>query len=229
MTTYKFDPVFEAVLRQAVRDNIYEEAESVPDDDVLATMFTISEKHNARMRRLCAHEDRREQLRSIMKPTRKIAVAAMIAIAILFGALLTNPTVRAAVGEVIIEWYEKFTRFTGGGNDEFIEPRDWSPTYLPEGYVEVSVFEGDTIMKSYEDANENLLMFKYSWEDNDLLVDNEESEYSTTEIGGITYYVFDTDVIHKPLKIIWFNKGFSFYLSGYLDTETLLDIAKSVE
>lgn len=82
MKPHEFDPIFEAMLRQAVRDNVYEEAETVPGDDVLATMFSISEAHDARMRKLCKREDRREHRHAILYPLKKVAIAAMLVITI---------------------------------------------------------------------------------------------------------------------------------------------------
>ena len=229
MKPQDFDPIFEAMLRQALRDNIYEEAESVPHDDVLKTMFTISKRHESRMRRLCEREDRREQLRGIMRPVRRVAVFAMVLITVLFSALMLNTTVRAAVREVIIEWYEQFTQFIGIQDNDPDESFDWSPEYLPEGYNEVSVIEGVPTIKEYEDENATLLLLRFSPESNDLRVDNEESEYSTEEIGNIIYYIFDAEPERKPKTIIWFREGYRFNLSGFIEVDELLNIAKSVK
>ena len=229
MSVNSFNTVFEALLRQAIVDNLYELAASVPPNEVLDTMFTVSERHDKCMRKLCAREDRREQIHGIMKPIRKIAVAAVVAIVILFGALMLNSDVRAVVAEVIIEWYGQFTRFIGAGENAPAESNDWSPTYLPDGYKEVSLFIGDHTKVEYEDENGTLLIFKFSPDDNDLRIDNEETEYTEEKIDGITYYVFTADAERKPNKITWFYMGYSFYLSGYIGTEILLNIATSTK
>lgn len=229
MNSQNFDPVFEAMLRQAVRDNVYEEAASVPDDETLATMFTISQKHDKRMRHLCAREDRREMFSAFMRPAKNVAVFALVAITVLFGALMLNIDARAAVKEVIIEWYEQFTRFVGIGDVEPNGSRDWSPEYLPDGYVEVNVFESTLMVKEYENDDGGYFTFQFFFDSNELQVDNEESEYSTEEINGIIYYVFEAEDERKSCRITWFADGYTFNISGYLDVEELLEIAKSVK
>lgn len=229
MKPQEFDPIFEAMLRQAVRDNIYEEAESVPNDNVLSEMFTISEKHDARMRRLCAREDRRELVHSITRPLKKTAVFLLIVVTILSSALMLNTNVRAAVVEVVVEWYEQFTRFVGIASDEPTEKTSWEPSYLPEGYVEVSRIEDVLSSIIFEDDTSTSLKFTYSIADRSLDVDNEEAEYTPSKIDGITYYIFDAKDDRKSNRVVWICEGYSFYLSGYLTIDELLETAKSVK
>ena len=233
MNTDSFSPAFEALLRQALLDNINERIAAIPPDDELDTMFTLSAEHDERMRKLCAREDRKDRIRVAMHPLRRVAVFVLIMFFVLFGVLMTSPDVRAAVKEVIIEWYDQFTRFTGNPSevsiDNATETVNWSPSFLPDGYFEVGFYDGETPTTEYENGEGMLLLFKYSIAENELLVDNEETVYAEVPDEGIIYYVFEATDARKSNRVVWVREGYSFFLNGYVDTDILLETAKSVE
>lgn len=142
---------------------------------------------------------------------------------------MLNPTVQAAVRETIIEWYEEFTRFVGVGSVESTETSSWAPSYLPEGYVEVSRLESDVVTIRYENDRAILLTLIYSNELNDFRVDNEGAEYVTEEIDGIMYYCFIAEEIRKPSNVVWTSDGYSFDLNGCLDIDELLRVSVSIQ
>lgn len=48
----------------------------------------------------------------LLKTTRRVAMFIVVIGALLFGVLLTNTAVRAAVRDTIFEWFEPFTRYS---------------------------------------------------------------------------------------------------------------------
>jgi len=78
------DSVFEAMLRHALLENLYEEIDSLPPDDELASLYTFSEAHTKRMERLFAREALKGKLFAVAKLIGIIAtvVATVIAIAV---------------------------------------------------------------------------------------------------------------------------------------------------
>lgn len=232
MNQKEFDHKLDAVIKQALLLQIERDIAALPPDDEARKMNLIRPEFDAKMRRICARSDRRDRMKPVLQTARRVAIAAMVAIAILFGTLMTNTAVRATIVEVIVEWYEQFTRFVGISSEEeakHIEARSWSPAYLPEGYMEVSRFESDSTIVEYEDHDGNLLLLRYTVEINDLTVDNEETIYSTIEVDEITYYLSEAASEAKPNVLVWFEAGYRLNLSGHLDVDTLLSVAVSTK
>ena len=103
------DSVFEALFRQAVIDSIYEEIDELPPDEELAAMYTFSDAHEARMKKLFARESRSENFCLVAKWIRWVAAIIMISVAILFGSLMLVPQVRATVVQTITDENMEYT------------------------------------------------------------------------------------------------------------------------
>lgn len=89
-----------------------------------------------RMKKLFVKDHRRKFLKNAMLYSRRVASILVIVLGLLFGTLLFNTEVRAAVGKVLVEWYEKFTSFTFRDEEIIVEKKEWTLEYLPEGYLQ---------------------------------------------------------------------------------------------
>lgn len=130
------DFLFEELFRQAVIDDFNEELDSIPTKGRLSKTYSFSPEFEIRMKKLFAKDRRRSFLRTGILYTRKVASIFIMVLGLLFATLLFNTEVRATVGKVFIEWYEKFTSFTYTDEEVINEKKDWNLNYLPEGYVE---------------------------------------------------------------------------------------------
>ncbi|MDQ4679252.1 hypothetical protein, partial [Stenotrophomonas maltophilia group sp. RNC7] len=106
------ETVFEALFRQAVINNFKEEIESIPSKDQLAKNYSFSPIFEMKMKKVFAKDQRKSFIKMSMNYARKVASIIIIVFGIMFFTLLFSPEVRAAVGNVFVEWYEKFTSFT---------------------------------------------------------------------------------------------------------------------
>ncbi len=129
------DMVFEALFRQAVVDDFNEEIDSIPPNEQLAKIYSFSLEFEVRMKKLFAKNRRKDFAKAIMFYSRKIASILIIVLGLLFSTLLFNTEVRATVGKVLVEWYEKFTSFTFKDGKVIDKKKDWTLNYLPKGYV----------------------------------------------------------------------------------------------
>ena len=129
------DVVFEALFRQAVIDDFNEEIAPISANEQLANIFTFSPEFEMRMKKLFKKDRRRSLLKNTMLYSRRVASVLIIILGLLFGTLLFNTEVRATIGKVLLEWYEKFTSFTFNNGDFTDEKKDWRLNYLPEGYT----------------------------------------------------------------------------------------------
>ena len=223
------DSVLEANLRQAVIDDLMDEVESVSDNKTLAGMYTLSERHITRMEKLFAQEKRRVAFIKVKKNMKRVAVVAMIIIAVCSGVLMTHPQVRAAVAGTVIEWFDKFTKFTGMRTDSSGVLRNWGINYIPEGYEETARHESELLSYiDYANSEGGSFTFVYSPAETGMTaIDNEDMIYREKDIDGILYHIFESEIVRQPHVIYWEDSGYMMDISGYGDIEVLLEIAQS--
>ena len=221
------DSVFEALFRQAVIDNFNEELDSLPPDEELAKIYTFSPEHENRMRRLFTLEARKERTRTVIRWSRRAVAVIVIAVTIIFSTLMFVPQVRAAVAQTIIEWCDKFVRFTSRAPEE--AKMDLAPGYIPDGFNEIIRDESDTITTViYENEDDMLLIFQASVASGSLSVDNENSNYEMCLIDDIEYHIFTSTVEAEDSLVVWETKDQRYTISSMISIEEILAMATSI-
>lgn len=229
MIDYVSAHLFDALFRQAVIDNYEEELSVIPTKKELSTLYSLSDEHIARMKRLFSQAERLEMLRSAAKWTRRCVAVVIVGFVVLFGVLMTVPEVRATVKSVIIEWFDQFTKFTSG-QDSTKESLEWEPSYVPEGFTEDERY-GDfgRLTIWYLDSKGNSIVFAYINQSDSVSVDNENRDFYEVEVTGTTYYIFESETSDKGNTVIWDKEGYRFTIEGQSPGGELLNTAKSVE
>ena len=221
------DSVFEALFRQAVIDNFNEELDSLPPDEELARLYTLSAEHEARMQRLFAREVRRDRAKAAVKWSKRAVAVFVIAVTIVFGALMSVPQVRAAVVETITEWYEQFVRFTSNAPDA--EKTNLEPGYIPEGFSEIVRDEGEMMTIIIYENDEMSIIFQSTRASDSISVDNENSNYERLLFKGFEYHVFDSTAYGGESAVVWDINGQRYTISAAISIRELLDIAWSIK
>lgn len=225
------DAVFETLLKRAVVENFENEMASIPSNEELAELYTFSKRHETRMKHLFRKERAKSYLLATAKFAKRIAAVFVVVMAILFGALLFNADVRAAVGNVIVDWYEKFTSFTFTGEKQ-INKSEWRPTYIPEGFEEVNVVVvGAFTDVFYTNATGIELRFTYSATLGDLniSVDNEQKQVELITIDGQDVTKVTALIPEIENGVIFQHQGYTFDIWSLIEIEELLKIAESIE
>ena len=225
------DVVFEALFHQAVIDDFNEEIDSIPTNEQLAKIYTFSPEFEIRMKKLFIKDRRRSLLKNTMLYSKRVASVLIIVLGLLFGTLLFNTEVRAAVGKVLVEWYEKFTSFTFS-DDEFIdEKKDWTLNYLPEGY-ELKNYEVLGRITNIEFANNQGDKIRFSYRPEEgitkISVDNENHEISSYVI--LDKEAFSITAVNDKFDngVIWNIEGHTFDLWGKMPVDELKKVAESI-
>ena len=223
------DSVFEALFRQAVIDNIYEEVNSYPPDEELAEIYTFSDAHEKRMKKLFAREARKASLRTIAKWSRRAAAAITIVVTMLSGTLLSVPQVRAAVAQTLTEWYEKFVRFTSNAPET--EKTNLEPRYIPEGFVEVSREEIPMMLTVIylNSGGYTTIAFQSFRASDSASIDNEDMNYLALEIDGVRYHLLTSNDGSGKNSIVWDVDGQRYTITSTISTDDLLKMAISVK
>ncbi|MCL2019951.1 MAG: DUF4367 domain-containing protein [Oscillospiraceae bacterium] len=221
--------LFEVMLRQAVIKNNKEEIALLPSEDELAKIFTFSNEHKRKMKKLFAADTRQETIAVVFKWSKIAIIAACVSVTLMFGTLLTSAEFRNVVGDVIITWFDKFTKFQSQElNGAFIK-REWNLEYLPEGFVLLDSYEvGDIKVIEYNNPNGMTIEFSYRPSNFSTSTDNEDMEYSLIVNNDIIYHLFEGKIEHGESMIVWDMGGYRFTIIGNYEIDELLKIAFSV-
>ena len=221
------DQVFEALFRQAVIDNFHEELDSLPPDEELARLYTFTPAHEARMQRLFTREARRERSQLLFKWSKRVAAVFLIAVTVLFCALMIVPEARAVITETIIEWYEQFVRFTSNATE--VERTGHEPTYIPSGFNETARDEGEmTKTIIYGNDEGRTIIFLCGSESASTAVDSENRTHDTILSDGIEYHLLTPIDGNGEATIVWSMDGQRYAVASDISTDELLRIANSV-
>ena len=171
----------------------------------------------------------------------RIAVTAVLAIALLFGALFAfSPEVRADMIRWIKDTYKEFTTYISGslnameGTDETKKPV-YCLGVIPDGYREVTVIDkqdGKTYI--YAQDSGPMLHFDYSYAKNNgantHCINLEGYTQTTGSVNGFTAEIFLTENSNEGNAIIWQDteSDILFIISAKVDKDALIDLAKTV-
>lgn len=222
------DNVFDALLRQAVIDNFFDELESLPSAGELAVMFKPSEAHKTRMKRLFTAEKRKEILHTTLVWSKRVAAVITIATTILFASLMLVPEVRAIITDTIIEWHERFARFAPSSTTDANKTK-LEPMYIPDGFSEEMRDNNETMsIILYMNKNNELITFQSSLSEATTLVDSEDRVYETRNVEGVEYHIFAAEGSKSENIIVWDNQGQRYIVISTISIDELLKMALSV-
>jgi len=126
------DAEFEALFRQAVVKRFDDELDSIPSNEELAKTLSFSPQFEHKMQKLFARDKRREFFKPVRRFTRIAAVVLMVLVSISFAALVVSPELRAAVGRVIVRWFDTHTEITFTGDGGSDRNKSFHLGFLPE-------------------------------------------------------------------------------------------------
>lgn len=149
------------------------------------------------------------------------------------GAMVVNPTVRAAVISWITEWYETHIVYRYSGEDIHGEMPQYGITALPDGYQETSRDVGPTsVSVVYENEDHDLICLDYTFMEegaaNLIVTDGFQTE--DVLVNGHEGTLFMPDDPQNMSTLTWIDpeENIQFTLNGSLSKNDILHIAESV-
>lgn len=190
--------------------------------------------------RLYSKRERKENLSTLWRFSKKIitfaAMVVFVAFVSLSSVVVASAEAREAVAEAIyhlvLEEHEEYTRVSIGESTGFVDPEiyDWegafAPTYIPEGYV-LSNFSGTSSQHSVDYVNnENFIAFIQA--NNSISqVDTEDADIVEEIIIGDSNGIFVTK--GELTRIVW-NIGATYLeVIGTAAPEEIIKIAESIK
>lgn len=247
------EELFDAICREEFLRYIKKESETYPSKEELDAMYTVSKRGRRRLMRAIKAERYGKPLFVVY--LQRVAIILLVTITVAFGVLMTNTDVRAAIGKVFIEWYEKYVKFDFNGGEgvnikiedtkensnensgENTEPSfesnplyDYEIGYIPEGYE---------LRSSYEMPDERAYMYYFLDESYISIsinnpnyystwIDNERLEYTELTIDGKTVYLFsDENPVYN--LILYYASDYVINVNGTVEKEELIKIFENIK
>jgi len=222
--------VFESMLKEAVAANFNNKMEAMPSEEELLRMNPPSVNHVRYMKSLFRWARRRDAVKKLFSFSKAAVFVLCVFSTLFFAAMMFSPSVRAAVRDVIVQFFDGFTRI------EFSEPGETSRAagsfalgYIPEGYSMASIeVNEDSCLMIYKGADGDMLTLFISASDAHM-GDIDNRDYRTETYANAIYYVFEARTADDYSNITWMQNGLVFNLTGAIPIGELLKTAHSLE
>lgn len=164
----------------------------------------------------------------------QVACFALVVFLGIISLVTAIPTARAAVIEWLRNQYEAYVEYflphglqnNAGSNQYTISP-------LPDGYYETNRFDVEgscTVL--YANSIDSRIHFIYSKDPDavSFLVMSDESTLINVDLEGCTADLYIPLNINEATSIVWYDNSREtiFYISGVLETDDLIELAKNV-
>ena len=167
----------------------------------------------------------------------RAAVIFLCFVTLAAAVMLSSPTVRAAVKNVFMQWFEKYTLFTfvqtEPGKDDFQNVEDVKIGYIPEGY-ELGFEDKMPMAFTYiyysrdNDPDKDIMINIFKNETTDLFTDNERSEYTKMNINGHeSWLIYDEANVGGTIIIV--GNKISVTVDANVEKDELIKIAESIK
>lgn len=224
------DIIFDSILTQALKDYSKDCLTQIPSERELSAKLTFSDDFLNKMDKIIAKYNREKVIKKTILYLKKSVAAILIIAGIMFGTLMLSQPVRATIQNVIIEWFEKYTRFEFQSDKNEVEIIHYKLSYIPEDFIEKEKFsfDGITIIE-YTDSIGNKIIFEYSptTDDYSINLDNENSDYKSIDLNGFEAYLFEARVEGERNYLLWDNNGYTFKLISELNVDEIIKMAEN--
>lgn len=230
------DDIFDSILTSAFNDYINKQIENEPTDDELAEKYPIPK--NGLKRILKAIKEQKYHRPMYIVYLQRVAVTVLILAATVFSLLMSNSKIRAAVADVIIEWYNTHIKieFTSDPSDDTettpISEYSLQIGYIPEGFELVDTIDYENHFKSYTyTMNDQYIQIEFNKTNfSNYLSDSEIYKFDSLVINELSGYIFsDNNDTITYTSIIWGNELFTITLDTPLDSQESIKIAQNIK
>lgn len=220
-------------LKTALKEVCYFELEDIPSEEVLSAddTLTFSAPFECKMKKLIRRADHPIRYWVVQ------AVACLLLTLLLSGCtvLAVSPEAREAFVGWVRDVYETtfVYRYTGP-NQEISEGIFYAPTWIPEGYQEISRSEsGPTRNIFYKNVEGDNAAFYYT-ADPEALTLYIEAEYAEEQNVQVKEYAATLYIGQRESQanvLVWTDTEASilFFISAHATSEDLIKMAESVE
>lgn len=223
--------IFDIVLKEALRESMEREFKEI-DEMVIDEPYEFSPQFEKKMKKLINSIGRKDRIKKHKRIAVRTIVSVAAAFGLIFGGLLTQPEVFAAVQNVFRNVFDKYDEYEFVSNELTTDNFDDSFRlgYIPDGYylsegfytpINVALYyKSETYDITFEYGIANFIGTSY---------DNEHNSYSTFVTNGVEYHYYESNDNDFNDKLIWYEDGYAFGIYAHLSKEELVKIAENVK
>lgn len=224
------DPIRQALL-DAAEEDLREALDRTPDAPAFSADYRAWETTFLRDPVKTARRSLRPRWQAVLRSAACFLLIASMSL----GALMSlSPQARAWVKAWFTEQHEDHVAYRFQGEVLPTEAlRDWTPTYLPDGYEQTNYIDLENIVSILYNNDDPAMEIEFSYQ---LLaegggegLDNERHEIAPISIHDMPGYLH-TATDESQNMLVWFDEAnqHSFLLMSRVDSDTLIRIAESV-
>ena len=226
--------VFDALLKTAFEEYSRAELDKLPSDAELRAMYPPQRELPKKLRRLEKRYARREP--AVLFYFKRVCVILLVTLVAGTAILSTQPSVRAAITNTVVNWFEKYVEIIFVDNSlegetelETFKTEKLQVGYIPEGY-ELTDEEDDTFInyKVYYNGSNSLCIDLYESDGTAPGYDTEHFECEEGYINGLRAYYFK-GIDHFYNMIIFGNSEYFVSIAGELEFDEMVKVAENIK
>ena len=192
----------------------------------------FSDEFEKKVRKIRNSIGRKDRIKRGTQICMKFVITAAAIMGIIFGGLLTQPTVYAAVQNVIRTIFDKYDKYDYINDELTVENfnNNIRLGYVPEEYnLKNGYYSKVNVTLIYENGL-NEIIFNYSIADGTSSnYDNEHNLYSAFTINGIEYNYYESNDNDFYDTLVWYKNGYAFSIFAHLSKDELVKIAENIK
>lgn len=223
--------IFDIVLKEALRESMEREFKEI-DEMVIDEPYEFSPEFEKKMKKLINSIGRKDRIKKFKRIAVRTIVSIVFTFGLLFGGLLTQPEVYAAVQNVFRNVFDKYDKYEFVSDELTIENFDNSIRlgYVPDGYRLSEGFYSSMGVTLFYKNNTDQIVFEYGIADySTTSYDNEHNSYSSFYINDVEYHYYESNDNDFNNKLIWYKDGYVFGIYAHFLKDTLVEIAENLE
>lgn len=194
----------------------------------------FSPAFQAKIKKLTAKFNLRRTIRKTAQRAAAIFLAALIGIS---GWLTLDAEAREAFFSWAREVYEEHIVYRFFGEPAADTLPTYRITWLPEGYAEIDVYDGETLFNAFYQKGDDIMsafVFEYLFIQDggytNIMADAANYTHKTVSINGIQADFYQASNPAETNNLIWIdeNAGIVFQFNGFLNETVMVHIAESI-
>ncbi len=233
MDKFLNEELFEVVLEKAFIEHEKDMLKSYPADDELESEYPISKKEIRRFKNIVKEKEYGKKLIRVYFD--RVAVVILCIISLFFALIMTSSEVRAAVENVILKWYDKYTEFVFTEEltrFDYEKVEDVEIGYIPEKYkLETDTSDGVSRDIFYINIdNPDLFLFIEIIKDSNAQIDfdNEYFDYEKIHTNSLDLWVMYDEEEGNGGIVTSYN-SIIIKITGYVSKEDLIRIVEDIK
>ena len=223
--------IFDIVLKEALKESMEKEFKKI-DEMVVDEPYEFSSEFEKKMKKIINSIGRKDRIKKFKHIAMRTIVSAAAVFGVIFGGLLTQPEVYAAVQHVFRSVFDTHDRYEFVSDELTIDNfnNNIRLGYVPDGYylsegfyttINVSLcYKNETDDITFEYGIANFISTSY---------DNDHNSYSSFYSNDVEYHYYESSDYDFKDKLIWYEDGYFFGIYAHLSKDELVKIAENLE